>query len=254
MSVYAYGLSLGAPVVFRNWFEYTPGLRFLHALYWRLMRNLHNPLSVWVWTNWKLLPPSRALGEKWAGKKTLYFFGWLFRNPVGFEQYRKELLTQFGASEHEQATIEKTLSGNADKTRIGVYIRLRPLRFFPNGDYLISLARTESVVAEYLERHSLTKDDVVLVIVTDTTLPRDAFPSYTSCELSGDTRKNLLLLASCNMVIGTNAMFPNLAAWFGNVPHIVTTDEPIDWDYYTHTQYFENKYVTFAFGSTEEAR
>ena len=54
------------------------------------------------------------------------------------------------------------------------------------------------------------------------------------------------------MVIGTNSTFGNVAAWLGDVPHVVTINEPIDWQYYRgKTAYFENKYATFAFGSLQ---
>lgn len=249
MSIYAYGLEVGAAIANHTHLEHTRWGRIPHLLYARIVdRMTRGTSALWALGAPKFLPPSGELSERYTQASRIYFFGWLFRNPVGFERYRSELVATFGATASTQERIKEVLSSlPGDRVMVGVQIKQEPFKGFSDGSFLVSPARVESIVEEYLREKQLSAQEVVLVVATDKALPAGAFRAYTKIVSTAPAEMHLPLLSQCSVVIGTNSTLPNLAAWFGNVPHIVTKDAPIDWPYYKNKDvYFENKYANFA--------
>lgn len=248
MSIYAYALETGAHLINHSGFGHTGLRRVLHALYARIIKRMHRTATLEAWRAPVYLPPTKALSRKLPGS-SLYLYGWLFRNPEGITKYREELLQEFGPSPAVQKKIQNILLPQQNKTLIGVHLRLTKFTGFPEGDFLVSATRVERIVDEYLQENNLDIKNIALIIISDSKLPEDTFGSYLTHMSLNASQTNLFLLSKCSVVIGTNTAFANLAAWFGNVPHVVTTNNPLDWVYYKNrVQYFTNKYATFAFG------
>jgi hypothetical protein len=196
----------------------------------------------------KLLPPSAEFPERYAKYRVLFFLGWPYTNPAGFIKYRAQLLQQFGPNKAETQRIENLLNPFAGKVLIGVELKLLPYDYFADGSFLISEHRIADIIAEYADTKGLTHEQLALVIVSDKK-PLELLQTYMGAASTFDKSANIHLLAKCSVVIGLNSRYTNLASWFGNVPHIVTTDKPVDWDYYRGKDvYFENKYADFALG------
>lgn len=239
LSIYAYGLETGARVYnpsFFKWHRYfnLPGRKIrigktllsLYGSYLVRARASCVRLTLGITT---YLPPTKPLSDAGACETT-YFIGWHFRNPVGLEKHRGALVALFTPAKSVLKGVEEALAPLRGKNVIGLHLRQQPYAGFPDGRFLVPPARVRHIVDEYLREKKLNADEVALVTVSD---------AYDV--------KNLFLLSKCSVVIGTNSTFSNLAAWFGNVPHIVATNEPVDWDYYRNRPaYFENKYATFA--------
>ena len=222
MSIRACALEAGARVVDLSFLEHTPFVWIIDKLTRRK--------ALWAMGAPKLLPPTAPAGAP----ATRYFFGWMFRNPEGLAKYRAELLDYYRPPARMQKKIDALLAPLQGKRLIGVHLKQKPFRGFEDGEFLVSRRRVQEIVGEYLRQLGLKEAEVALVEVSD------AGPHL-------DNLQGLHLLSRCSVVIGTNTTFANLAAWFGNVPHVVTTNEPIDWNYYRgKTAYFENKYATFA--------
>lgn len=239
ISIYAYGIETGARVINMTYMEHVRFWRFLHVLYARLTDVVtRKTCGIWTTGTPKFLPPTAKLSAKYNECGTLYFFGWLFRNPVGLKKHRDALVAKFAPSKRVQEKVNGIMNPlQIKRVRIGIHIKQRPFKGFENGEFLVPHARVLEVVNEYLLEHSIKKEDVALVEVSDIGEHKD--------DLAG-----LHLLSKCDVVIGTNSTFSNLSAWFGNIPHIVTTNEPIDWPYYSgKSTYFDNKYATFTHGS-----
>lgn len=244
MAIYAYALAATARVWNLATFEngpFAPLHTAIAALFGRLSSS----------GQYTFLPPTTPLQGKFAERYTLFFVGWLFRNPEGFRRYRTELIKRFGPHAREEARMKKILARlPAGRVVIGVHLRLAPFRYFSDGEFLVSPACVRNIVQEYLHERGLVQDQAALVLIADAPVP-DVFDDFVTYRAYGNARANFLLLSKCSAIIGTNTTFCNLAAWFGDVPHIVTTDTPIDWAYYADKErYFENKYATFAFGDT----
>lgn len=242
MAVYAYACSVNAMLWDLARFE-TGLFAPFHAILARAFGRAGAPVQ------YTLLPPSVRLQGKFAERNIVYFFGWLFRNPEGFLRYRKELIKKFGPTANEEARMKKMLARlPAGRVLIGVHMRLTPFPYFSDGEFLVPPARVRSIVDEYLREHSLTPDQVALVLVADASVP-NVFGDFITYLAQGNERADFLLLSKCSVVIGTNTTFCNLAAWFGDVAHIVATKHRIDWAYYSDKkQYFENTYATFTLG------
>lgn len=239
LSISAYGMEIGARVVNNGIFENIRFLRFFHAIFARCIDvATRETCGIWAVGSPKFLPPTVQLSAKYDECDKLYFFGWLFRNPVGLKKHRDALIAKFAPSKRVQEEINNIVMPLQSRhVRIGIHIRQKPFKGFENGEFLVPRTRVLEVVNEYLFEHSIKKEDVALVEVSDIGEHKD--------DLTG-----LHLLSKCDVVIGTNSTFSNLAAWFGNVPHIVTTNELIDWPYYRDkSTYFDNRYATFTHGS-----
>ncbi|MDP2665571.1 MAG: hypothetical protein Q8P23_02940 [bacterium] len=252
LSVTAFGMETGARVINTTRLEHIRFWRYLHMLYSRLVDvATRKTCGIWTTGTPKFLPPTVPPPKKFEACDTLYFFGWLFRNPVGLKKYRDALIKAFAPDTRIQNNIQNILATlPSERTLIGVHIRQRPFKGFENGEFLVPPARMRAILEEYLREKKLRAEDVALVVVSDRPVLSDAFDDFTTAVSIEDEKTNLFLLSKCSAIIGDNSTFSNLAAWFGNVPHIVATEEPVDWPYYEDKkQYFENKYATFTHGS-----
>lgn len=239
LSIYAYGLETGARVYNPSFFEWNryfnlprgkiyigKTLLSLYGSYLVRFRAQCVRLTLGITM---FLPPTRPVISE-DSCETIYFIGWHFRNPVGLEKHRDALVALFTPAKSVLKEVEDALAPLRGKKLIGVHLREEPYNGFPDGRFLVQPSRVRRIVDEYLREKKLNAEEVALVTVSD---------KYDVTTL--------FLLSKCSVVIGSNSTFANLAAWFGNVPHIVATNEPVDWDYYRDQRtYFENKYATFA--------
>lgn len=257
ISIYAYGIETGVPVSnpsFSAWHKYfnlsekkwyVPKI-FL-SLYGSCLVRARASCTRLTISEVAYLPPTKSTTSRTDVCDTTYFIGWLFRNPRGIERYRNEIISAFTPKENILKKIEKVFAPLRGKQLVGVHLRQQPYKGFEDGSFLVSPARVRAIVDEYLHKKKLSYKDVALVVVSDKGVDSSAFSGFSAHISREDEVTNLFLLSKCSVVIGTNSTFSNLAAWFGNIPHIVTTIEPIDWEYYRDkTTYFENKYATFA--------
>jgi hypothetical protein len=270
LNIYAYGLETGVRVYNPSFFEWHRHFNLdkkelfatkifsafpVFASVWRFFLYLYGSYVVRARAQCVLLtlgitmslPPTRPLIARGDTCKTTYFIGWHFRNPVGLERHRDALIASFMPKERVLKKIKDTIAPFQKKRLIGVHLRKQPYKGFEDGSFLIPIPRVRQIIDEYLQEKKLSAEDVVLVIVSDKSVDATAFEGFTTHIRLGNDVTALFLLSKCSVVIGTNSTFSSLAAWFGNVPHVITTNESIDWEYYRNTTaYFENKYATFA--------
>ena len=269
LGIYAYSIEIGTRVFnpsFFKWHRYfnlytkeslmTKIVSFVPALhgFWWIILTLYGSYLVRFSTlcvrltsgTLENLPPTvpeRALDPC----STTYFIGWLFRNLTGLERHRDALITAFTPREAVLKYIKNALEPLRGKQLIGIHIRQQPYKGFEDESFVVEPVRVRHILNEYLHEWKIEAKDVALVIVSDVAIDQSAFAGYLTFVMSGNDVASLFLLSKCRVVIGTNSTFSNLAAWFGNVPHVVTTNEQMDWAYYENTTtYFQNKYATFA--------
>lgn len=214
LSIRAAALEVGARVWNLTFLEHTRSGWWLHWLLARVIDRLTHTHALWARGAPAYLPPT---GDEYIPHRlTLFFFGWMFRNPAGMEKYRKELLALFDP-----------IVPFAGKVHIGIHNRREPFPGFPGGEYLIGHERVQAIKQEYLAFAGVRAQDAVFVVSDD-----------------------VFELARCSVVLGDNSTASNLAAWLGNVAHVVMAQGLIDWEYYRgKNRYFENKYATFALGA-----
>lgn len=186
--------------------------------------------------------------EKSAG--IVYFDGWLFRNPVGIQKYRKEILEYFKPRqdiEHNIQTRIKNLRGEF-KNIVGVHIRQGDYETWRGGAYFIPQTRMREIMDEYLDATGSKAAETCFVITSDGPIDASLFDRFNIATRTENAVYDLFLLSSTDAVIGSNSTFGAFAAYYGNIPHIVATKEPMDWNYYRNrNEFFENKYCTFVY-------
>jgi hypothetical protein len=279
VSIYAYGLETGARIQNPSFFEYHAFFNFLPneslatkclTLFFTKVRRRAHPINrfwrkgyaLWSKTVVHFHPAIVVSSENTSNKvfylpptteivlphsPTLYFSGWLFRNPTGLEKYRDKLIAAFSPKAAVQQKVKDIISRLKQKKKvlIGVHIRQGDYKVFKDGRYLISAKRMREVLDEYIATQDLHPNDIALLITSDGAIDLSIFAGFETYHSQENAVTDLFLLSCTDTIIGSNSSFGNFAAWYGNVPHIVATKEQVDWEYYQgKSAYFPNKYAT----------
>lgn len=194
------------------------------------------------------LPPSaelNSLSEQEGKYDTLYFIGWLFRNPVGIVKFRKEIVQLLKPRSEYRLEPENTIteSRKTYKYIIGVHVRQTDYRIHKGGKYFIQQEKVRVVLDEYLSKTNRASEETLFVVTSDEPIKEELFAGLNILIHRNTPIEDLYLLSLCDAIIGSNSSFGNFAAYYGNKPHIIFQKEPVDWDYYKDKlEYFENKY------------
>lgn len=198
------------------------------------------------------LPPTNEhatlLAELEQSADTIYFDGWLFRNPIGLQKYRREILEYL----KPRPDIEQKVKIHIQKLRsefahiVGVHIRQGDYRTWRGGAYFIPQARIRKILEEYLKMTGHTISETCFAITSDGAIDTTLFNGLNVSVSKENPVHDLFLLSSTDTIIGSNSTFGAFASYYGNIPFIVMQKEKMDWDYYADKKsYFENKYSTF---------
>lgn len=200
------------------------------------------------------LPPTivatKELAERERSSETIFFSqvsGGVFRNPMGIQAHRALLSEHFSPAPwvDEKARIFIEPLRARYKTLVGVHVRQGDYAVFKGGKFLVSQKRTREILDEYLIYSQKKSDEVLFVIASDGPIEKEYFQGLHIMVSNASAGEDLFILASCDAVIGSDSTFGNFAAYYGDIPHIVMKNEPMDWDYYRgKNSYFINKYFT----------
>lgn len=195
------------------------------------------------------LPPTENTenGLLNSAEETLYFDGWLFRNPIGMEKYRKEILEHFKPIDTIEKNTAETISEIRKKYKniIGVHVRQGDYKEFKGGKYFIEQKRIREIINEYLKFFEKEPEKTYFIFTSDGKIEKDIFEGL-NFEISGrNAVTDLFLLSKTDTIIGSDSSFGDFAAYYGNIPHIIFKNETIDWKYYEgKNKFFQNKYCT----------
>lgn len=284
ISVYAYGLENNIPVYNPSFYEYHSSFKLLKKEFWftkilakfftnyagrkqnswkKVWRNIYKLYTLYIEIIKKdqiissdnlsnivtLLPPSKD-NQNLKNKESLdeiYFNGWLFRNPLGLQKYRKQILLDFSPKYDIIKKVESIRSSLLTKYEkiIGVHFRQGDYLTFKGGRYLISEKRVLEIINEYVTKNNLDISKTVFLITSDGPINPNTFKNLNIYISKENAVTDLFLLSATDTIIGSDSSFGHFSSWYGNIPHIVMNSNPIDWDYYSrHKEYFENKYCT----------
>lgn len=251
-------------------------LSFLNTSSWQRARgfsySLYNKYVAWLIKNKKnqivadkkepyifYLPPSENIDSEYtmalskldnSSINTFYFSGWLFRNPMGIEKYRNEIIEYFRPKKAIQKKVENIISPLRKKysTLVGVHIRQGDYKTFGNGKYFITQERVEKILEEYLQFSGNNNSKTIFVICSDEPIDKKIFTGLNVALPQGNGVEDLFTLAQTDIIIGSNSTYGAFASYFGNIPFIMFEHEKIDWNYYLGGKtYFENKKNTLTF-------
>jgi hypothetical protein len=279
VSIYAYGLEMNIPVFNPSFFEYHSFFNLLQkeslitkkfALFFRTPRRrshiinkmgrlkyaaivkirtlLHSSCVVSsenLENKVRYLPPSGPIPGRFGECGSLYFTGWLFRNPVGLQKWRKELVKVFAPKAEIENKVNEIISplGAKYEKIIGIHIRQADYVDFKDGKFLISQERIREIVSEYAKENILDATKIVFVITSDGPVDESLYKNLNVFISRENSVVDLFLLSKTDVILGSDSSFGAFASWYGNIPHIVFKNEAIDWNYYADKKaYFENKY------------
>ncbi len=197
------------------------------------------------------LPPTKEtegkLKELEHGGKDIYLDGWLFRNPVGIEKYRNEIIEYFKPRSDIGARIAEQIKELRKQYQhlVGVHIRQGDYATWRSGAYFIEQKRVREILDEYISISKIDNNKICFTITSDGPIDTDFFDGLNIVVSSDNAVADLFLLASTDAIIGSNSTFGAFASYYGNIPFIVMEKGSMDWDYYSDkTNFFENKYST----------
>lgn len=197
------------------------------------------------------LPPSKVPSEIIALEdkhQTIYLCGWLFRNPVGIEKYRPEIINYFRPRADISSSVQSKINSYRNKYKhvVGVHIRQADYRTWRKGAFFVDQKRTYEILIEYLEFFGKSATETLLVIASDGTIDTNNFSDLNIEVSHANAVEDLFLLSSTDVVIGSDSTFGDFAAYYGNIPHIVMKNEKMDWGYYKEMRaYVSGKYMTW---------
>jgi hypothetical protein len=189
------------------------------------------------------LPPTKDVTIR---DGNIFFDGWMFRNPAGLMKYREQILKRFAFKEEVEKRPRELIAGlrKKFKTIIGVHIRMGDYRTFKNGKYFVEPARFSQIVEEYKKERNVSQNETAILICSNEKVDISIFQG-TSIQTNFSGPEDLYALSLCDVVIGSDSSFGALAAYKGNIPHIVATHDTVDWAYYREQKnFFFGKYST----------
>jgi len=199
------------------------------------------------------LPPSKPINQKqeeliqWIdnnSSETVYTSGWLFRNPIGLQKYRKEIIEYFKPKNSILVKIDSLLSPLRLRYKhiIGVHIRQTDYKKWHNGKYFFEQSEIKQILNEYLIDSNKKIDETVFVICSDGEINQPIFSGLNIVLPEGNEAEDLFTLSKTDIIIGSNSTYGAWASYYGDIPFVVFERNGIDWEYYRDKQrYFENK-------------
>jgi len=252
---------------FRSFQNYHKRRGSFKTKFWRFVYKIYAKIIVFLFKNQVIssintgnkkyyLPPTEensSLTKLENNNDTLYFTGWLFRNPAGIETYKKEIVDYFRPKEKYTLYAEKSIAEvkNKYKNIVGVHIRQNDYQTYKSGEYFVSQERIREILNEYLANYKKTPKETLFIITSDGHIEEKIFNGLKIKINNGNSIEDMYTLSLCDVIIGSNSSFGNFAAYYGDKPYIIFQKEKMDWDYYKNkSNYFKNKYSVMNYFSS----
>lgn len=164
---------------------------------------------------------------------TLFFSGWLFRNPRGEEMYKKKIVEFFRPKDLYLKKIDTFLFPFKQDgvLLVGVHIRQGDYATWQNGDFYYSNREVAHILHTFLEWYGMKKK-VQFVLCSDGVIDESKYEGLSVVKGLGTEIEDLYTLAACDVIIGSNSTYGSWAAYYGGIPFIEFSREKIDWSAY----------------------
>ncbi len=185
-----------------------------------------------------------------SNERKLYLSGWMFRNPLGIQKYREEIISYFGPNKDIEKSVSDFVIGIRKETPhvVGVHIRQGDYKTFMGGSQFFEQKEVRNILDQYLTFKSLSATEVTFILCSDGPINEPIFSGLTIKKGLGQDTADLFTLAQTDTIIGSNSTYGAFASYYGNVPFIVFERPMVDWEYYRgRTTFFENKKSTLVF-------
>ncbi len=186
------------------------------------------------------LPPSKTEDKEYREalsalenslERNFYFDGWLFRNPVGIEKYRKEIKEYFAPKKEASEKIEAFFSPLRKnfKEIVGIHIRQGDYRTWEGGQFYFQPKEVRKILEDYLAHHRKNPEHVLFLMCSDESVDMSVFNGLKTKEGPGGMIEDLFALSKTDLIIGCDSTYGAFAAYYGNIPLAVFSRNDIDW-------------------------
>ena len=175
---------------------------------------------------------TQSLANVKTNNETLYFSGWLFRNPTGEVEYKQDVLKFFSPKQKYRDNIENFLSPLRQEGAlvVGVHIRQGDYISWHGGTYYFSCDEVGRILKQFVDWYGTS--DITFVLCSDGEIEETAFEGLSVVRGLGTEIEDLYTLASCDMIIGSNSTYGSWASYYGSIPFIQFSRAVIDWSTY----------------------
>jgi hypothetical protein len=111
---------------------------------------------------------------------------------------------------------------------IGVHIRHGDYKTWNDGKYFYSFQEVRQILNQFLGMQD-NKSDIVFILCSDAKIDSIVFDGLNYVEGLGSEIEDLYALSRADMVIGSNSTFGSWAAFYGNIPFVQFSKQPIEW-------------------------
>lgn len=196
-----------------------------------------------------LLPPSKViypedeaqlLAAESRESGLFYMDGWLFKNPVGLQRHGPQVRTYLSPRPDIHARVRAFLQPYRDKYShvFGVHLRRTDYREWAEGRLFLTDSCVAGLLKEYLDVRGLHAWSALFIVCADEAFCRDEYCDLNVVAGPGSEIDDLLTLATCDVVLGSNSTFGAFAAYYGDVPHIILERDGVDWSTYARKSRF----------------
>lgn len=228
-------------VKFYKWHKNIKLTKVLYIIYIRLIKMLFSRRIIVDNNEEFLLPPTPNLKEEQMAKLRLidrgknlnwFFCGWLFRNPVGLEKYRREICEYFKPREQYYNLVLnfiKKLKSDY-KLVVGIHIRQGDYKTWEGGQYYFTSEEVRKIIDDFLlHKPNIKIEDTVFVICSDGKINDGCFRGLNTVLGPGTEITDLYTLTASDLIIGSTSTYGSWAAYYGNIPFIKFSKDKIDW-------------------------
>lgn len=167
---------------------------------------------------------------------TAYFTGWMFRNPEGVIKYHDLICAHLQPNKaimNRAKQLIHSLRQSADEI-IGIHIRKTDYSKYANGAFYFDEHMVRPIIDSYLAYRATTdveqKKISFLICSDDPHLDVSTFTGLDFTLGPSDPVTTMFALSLTDLIIGSDSTFGGFAAYYGNIPIIFFSRNPIDWN------------------------
>ncbi len=180
-------------------------------------------------SDWK---QSEEIKKVEKNSKTIFFEGWLFRNPVGLKKYQNEIRKHFQPIIEIRQKVDEVISSAKKQYKhiIGVHIRQGDYKVWEGGQYYFPPKEVVNILKDYLQYSQKDPRQTVFLIASDGEIDQGIFQGLNTIICHGNQVEDLWTLSRTDMVIGSNSTYGPLAAYLGNIPVAIFNKPKMNWE------------------------
>lgn len=187
------------------------------------------------------LPPTKnsqgklSILEKDNNTKTIYFDGWLFRNPQGLLKYRKQIISYFRPKEVYCQKVDKSIEELRKKYNhlVGVHIRQKApgdgeelivdgTKMYISNSEIPLIKRT---LDDYIEKFKKDLSQTCFIVCSNKEFDISQLRDFDVIFHQGNLVEDLYTLSKTDAIVGCRSTFGSFAAFYGNIPHFLICED-----------------------------